>query len=158
MSICANIYVLFRVTPTAERVKEMEEIIIAILGHRPWTTNRWDNDSDKFLTPSDTDSLDFTQQGRIAIRQYDWSYTGLLGPVDASRFYEISYLSRWWSESYPDGPMQDYGKTMLYILEQEDVEHVWFAPDDFDQIDPLTSADVERMMARAAELAESEST
>lgn len=156
MSICANVYVLFRVTPTAERVKELEASIIAILGYRPWTANRRDNDADKFFTPSDTDSLDFTQQGRITTRQYDWSYMGVPGPVHASRFYEISYLSRWWSESYPDGPMQEYGKTMLYLLKQADIEHVWFAPDDFGQLDPMTSAGVEQMMARAAELAENQ--
>ena len=158
MSICANLYVLFRVTPTAERVKQIEASITSMLGHRPWTMNRWDNDADRFLTPRDTDSLDFTQQGSITTRQYDRSYMGLPGPVDSSRFYEISYLSRWWSESYPDGPMQEYGKTMLHLLNQPNVEHVWFAPDDFSQLDPMTSADVGRMMARAAELADIEST
>ena len=158
MSICANLYVLFRTTPTAERVRGIEANIVAMLGYRPWAMNCWNNNADKFLTPSHTDSLDFTQQGRITTRQYDRCYTGLPGPVDSSRFYEISYLSRWWSESYPDGPMHEYGKTMLYLLNQADIDYVWFAADEFDQIDPMTSVAVERMMARAAELAESEST
>lgn len=153
MSTCASLYVLFRVTPTTERVREIEKDIVAMLGYRPWTINRWDNDADKFLTPSSTEYLDFTQQGRITTRVYGRSYTELPGPVDMSRFYEIDYLSRWWDESYPDGPMDEYGKTMLYLLSQADIEHLWFAPDEFDQLDPITSGNVERMMARAAEMA-----
>ena len=33
MSICANLYVLFRTTPTAERVREIEANIVAMLGY-----------------------------------------------------------------------------------------------------------------------------
>lgn len=158
MSTCANIYALFRTAPSSDRVREIETHLVAILGERPWSRNSWDDDPEKFFTPIDTRLLEFTQQGKMTLGRFERRIVGPLGPIDPTRFYGINYLTRWWSVHSPEGPMHKYGKTMLYLLNQADVEYVWFVPDEFYEAEPMTSVIVEHMMSRAAQLAEDEPT
>lgn len=146
MSICANIFVLFKTTPAARRVREIEVDIIKKIGHAPWTFDGLDVG---FLQSysGEMDELSFDVAGHI--EQLRRPRSGLLpGPVSAERFFHISYLSRWWSETYPDGPMTKYGETMLTLLAQPEVEMVWFAPDEWGAIDALTASEIHAMISK----------
>ncbi|WP_020203539.1 hypothetical protein [Cupriavidus sp. WS] len=50
--------------------------------------------------------------------------------IPAGALGGISYLSRWWADSYPDGPMPLYVTTLLTLLSYPLVKRVWYMPDD----------------------------
>lgn len=50
--------------------------------------------------------------------------------IPAGALGGISYLSRWWAESYPDGPLPLYVTTLLTLLNSRLVKRVWYMPDD----------------------------
>lgn len=49
--------------------------------------------------------------------------------IPAGALGGISYLSRWWDESYPDGPLPLYVTTLLTLLSCALVKRVWYVPD-----------------------------
>ncbi|VWC79956.1 hypothetical protein BLA39750_01121 [Burkholderia lata] len=50
--------------------------------------------------------------------------------IPAGALGGISYPSRWWSESYPEGPLPLYATTLLTLLSSPLVKRVWYMPDD----------------------------
>jgi hypothetical protein len=49
--------------------------------------------------------------------------------IPAGALGGISYLSRWWAESYPDGPLPLYVTTLLTLLSSPLVKRVWYRAD-----------------------------
>ena len=129
MSICANIYCLFKAAPSQERLTEVQKLIWNRLGYaddfQPQSSEygvlspTWDVDHD----------YDFGKDGTISERN-NYRVGVLMGELPRQeRFYGIHYLTRWWSEDYPEGPMLQYVATLLTLLQQDDIEWVWYAPD-----------------------------
>ncbi|MDK0999520.1 hypothetical protein ACO2TQ_40025 [Burkholderia sp. OKR4-1] len=50
--------------------------------------------------------------------------------IPAGALGGISFLSRWWAESYPEGPLPLYVTTLLTLLSSPLVNRVWYMPDD----------------------------
>jgi hypothetical protein len=49
--------------------------------------------------------------------------------IPAGALGGISYLSRWWAESYPEGPLPLYVTTLLTLLSSPLVKRVWYMAD-----------------------------
>lgn len=147
MSVCANIYCLFRQEPpTSERVASLQATIWNRLGY----SDVYDHGGSQYgrLVPEeDADVLyDFHEDGTVE-RLHRARYSPLLGNATREgRFYTISYLTRWWSEDYPDGPMGEYAITLLTLLAQPDIELVWLGRDEWISMSALSSAEVHQML------------
>jgi hypothetical protein len=132
VSACAGIYCLFKVAPSPERVAAVQAAI-------------WER--------VEVDGLDLKERnhgyGQLKEAELQgvsaFQLDGFLSAFDG-RFFKISYLTRWWSVDYPEGPMGEYVITMLTLLAQDDVEAVGYAPDEDSHIHALTKADVHQML------------
>lgn len=149
MSICANIYCLFRQPPSVERLSELQaaifervgvhlesrrsEVLASDYGHLVQT---WDADTE----------YQFDRDGTVTRLDRPRSESLYGEPSREGRFFGIHYLTRWWSESIPEGPLAEYVVTLLTLLRQDDVEAVWYAPDQWDSMRAVTSDDAHALL------------
>lgn len=147
MSVCANIFVLFRDVPTASRLADLAEAISNRTGDpvkegsEPYGRLVDVDDADLLASVNEDGSLDYLGRERPS---------KLLGvPSIQGRLLKIGYLSRYWSADCPNGPAMYYALTMLVLLAQQDVEGVWYTWDDYSdgaQLPPMKRDDVHRMI------------
>lgn len=142
MSACANIYCLFKVSPSRERVSEIQKVIWNRLGfdkHYDGPVNKPGEQYGILAQEWGVDEeYDFHENGAVHKRPYGRIGSLMGEPSREGRFYCISYLSRWWGENYPEGPLMEYVVTMLVLLEQADIERVWYADDHHIDPNPVT--------------------
>lgn len=126
MSVCSNIFVLFKNVPTANRLAELGEIISNRTG-MPVSSNDYQRlmpveDADLVADVAEDGSLNFWRSQR---------YSKLCGtPTIQGRLMRISYLCRHWDAAcYPQGPAMLYALTMLVLLANPHVQGVWHIDD-----------------------------
>lgn len=127
MSVCANIFVLFKSAPSPARLAEIEEVI-SNRTSRP--VEPPDSDYGRLRLFHDADlRADVSEDGTLhyLYRERAIKPTGV--PSIQDRLFAISYLSRWWDEGYPEGPVMEYAVTMLCLIAQADVSGVWYMSD-----------------------------
>lgn len=126
MSVCANIFVLFKDVPTASRLAELEEIISNRTGIPVSST-----DFHRLMPIEDADLVaDVAEDGSLNFRRGQ-RYSKLCGtPTVQGRLMRISYLCRHWDAAcYPQGPAMLYVLTMLTLLASSHVQGVWYIDD-----------------------------
>jgi hypothetical protein len=133
MSICANVLMLFDKTPSAARIRQLEDVIANRLRVRDWQQLATTQDphgrlvavdcADLHADVNDDGSLKWDSDGRNSPRYGE--------PLLQGRLFCISYLTRYWSPGYPDGPLTDYAVTLLTLLSQSDIQSTWYVDDSF---------------------------
>jgi len=126
MSVCSNIFVLFKDVPTANRLAELGEIISNRTG-MPVSSNDYQRlmlveDADLVADVAGDGSLNYWRSQR---------YSKLCGtPTIQGRLMRISYVCRHWDAAcYPQGPAMLYALTMLVLLANPHVAGVWHIDD-----------------------------
>lgn len=129
MSITANIFVLFDAPPSRDRLAQLEEIISNRTGGPVGSVVEnferlcMVEDADEVVDVLPDGTLHYLAHGRNA-----WDpHCPVSGnsPIQ-DRLFEIVYLSRWWSDNCPEGPLMEYALTMLCLESQPDVQRVWY--------------------------------
>lgn len=126
MSVCANIFVLFKDVPSTSRLAELEEVISNRTG-MPVSGDEY-----RRLNPVEDADLvaDVAEDGSLNVRSRQ-RHSKLCGaPTIQGRLMRISYLSRHWDAAcYPQGPAMRYVVTLLVLLARPDVQGVWYIDD-----------------------------
>lgn len=142
MSTCANIYCLFKVSPSQDRVSEIQKVIWNRLGFDRNYGGPETKPGEQYEILAKEcgadDEYDFHEDGTVQKRPYGRIGTVISESPREGRFYCTSYLSRWWGEDNPEGPLMEYVVTMLVLLEQADIERVWYADDHHIDPNPVT--------------------
>lgn len=68
--------------------------------------------------------------------------------VAAGALGGIDFLSRWWSEDYPEGPLPVYAVTMLTLLASPLVKRVWYTSCEKSPPSPITKEGVMQLLDR----------
>lgn len=147
MSTAASIFALFKSPPSAGRLAEIEEIL-ANRHQRPVESAKARYCRLAPVPGADL-RVDVTDEGMLhflGVERYD----KLIGvPSMDDRLFEIGYPTRWWSESYAEGPVIEYAITMLCLLSQADVSGVWYSADNYDDgacLAPMTHDQVHELI------------
>jgi hypothetical protein len=123
VSITAMILVQFRHTPSSARIAQIEEVISNRL-QQPIVSppERYHR-----LVSADEAKVvaEVSEDGNLHIVELGSWYPGE-HPSTRGRLFVIDYLTRYWETTYADGPMMMYALTMLCLLAQTDVNHVWY--------------------------------
>lgn len=129
MSVCANVFALFRNAPSAARLAEIAEIISNRTGY---PVNSGPEAHGQLVVVDDADLLvDVNIDGSLNYLSRP-RFTKLIGvPSIQGRLFQIGYLSRFWSPDDPQGPAIRYALTMLILLTLPDVEGVWYTWDGY---------------------------
>lgn len=131
MSICANFFVLFRESPTPERLKALDAIIanrtdgaIAPRDHQP--------DYERLIPVEDADLVaDVNEDGSLHYLDRQ-RYSPLIGvPSLQGRLHILRTLMRCWTDWYPEGPAVEYVVLTLALLAQDDVTGVWYGDEKY---------------------------
>ena len=129
MSVCANITVLFKDAPDADRLQAVEQILSNRTG-MPISDDA--QPYGRMVEAFDVDLLaDVNDDGSLrCLGRADRRNSPLLGAARLQgRLYRIDYLSRYWEPHYKQGPLLQYAITMLCLLSQPTVEGVWYDSD-----------------------------
>lgn len=146
MSICTNIYCLFKDIPSAERIAEVQKVIDNRLGRDEFSRPH-DKDYGHLIAENDVDTdYSFRDDGTVTLLDRPRIGPLMNEPLRQGKFFCISYLTRWWSTSYPDCPPTEYVITLLALLAQGDIEGVWYVQDDWHTAERLTTESVHGML------------
>lgn len=134
MSICAHIFVLFREPVTEARIAAIDELISNRTGVPvPAKREEISDDRywyDRFLPVPEADlCADVSEDGTLNILRTE-RHSKLLGePSIEGRLYENNTMSRHWREGYAEGPAIQFALTMMTLIDQPDVQWVWYTDD-----------------------------
>lgn len=117
MSKCANIFVNFTYEPPRERIHSLLELI----SNRTQVPVSDDEIYGRLVKCDENVFVD--NNGQIKFTDS--------GPYGSHYVYQISYLTRYWSTTYPEGEIMVYALTLLTLLDQNDVQNVWYSDDDY---------------------------
>ncbi|MGQ7908768.1 hypothetical protein [Burkholderia sp. BC1] len=125
MSTTAIIFVLFRQVPTLARLSDLEAAISARTGV---AISRKYDDYERLIHKEDDDWwADLWPDGSLRYRGDGAGARAQGAPSLDHRLYRIDYLSRYWNVTgYRDGPGLQYARTLQTLIEQDDVEGVWY--------------------------------
>lgn len=148
MSTTAIIFVLFKQAPTLAQLSDVEAAISTRTG---MAISRKYDYYERLLREDEADWwADLWPDGTLRYGGDAPSSRALGAPSLDRRLYKIEYLSRYWNANgYRDGPGLQYALTLQTLLEQSDVEGVWYTDSaDMDNklISPSTQETVARMM------------
>ncbi|HBO5516191.1 TPA: hypothetical protein L4559_005118 [Pseudomonas aeruginosa] len=142
MSICCNIAIEFQKQLSADESIELQAAIDRTLLHfcissEPLTILTEDSLIVQMYTYSGY-SVDDAGNLSNDIELDKGKPCGCGYGIPARAFGIIKYHTRWWSESYPEGPLPIYVVTMLTLLASPLVKRVWYFADDVHTASPVT--------------------
>lgn len=130
MSVTANFFILFRTQTSKERVGAIEEIISNRLGVPAPSERPGDCEFDRFLVVDEPDLwTDVSDDGTLNYLTVARNSKLLGEPSLEHRLFQNSTLSRFWCDTYGDGPVIEHAITALVLLAQTDIEWVWLTSD-----------------------------